>query len=38
VIDDGTPILLVAFASLAVTLVVFVVQWVRMRRRDRDED
>ena len=36
--DDRTLVLLVGFVITATTLVVFVMQWVRSRRRDRDDD
>lgn len=36
--DDRTAILLVGLVTVSGALVVFVMQWMRMRRRDRDDD
>ena len=36
--DDRTVILLVSLVTVSGALVVFVLQWVRSRRRDRDGD
>jgi hypothetical protein len=36
--DDRTAVLLVALVITAGSLVTFILQWVRTRRRDRDED